>query len=377
MKSPSFLCVHASQELYGSDRVFLQTLSALRAQWPDARITALLPGDGPLVQAAKKITGDVRIDDLFVLRRSRLKSLPRELPSLASRLFKARSWMEQYDVTYISTIVVLDFILASRLTRSPVIIHVHELPTGAARLILSFILKFSRAFLVFISKQSQNGFVWLSTKRQKIIWNGTRSLRLTSLESRPSSKLHVLLIGRFNAWKGQGLLIDAIALLPANRRASIKVRLVGSVFEGQERFHEDILLRIAEHELQEIVEVLPFDPEPGKYYAWASVVAVPSTQPEPFGLVAIEAMSAGRAVLAANHGGLSELVEDRITGELLPPGDAVAWRDALLRYLDDVSLATSHGQAGQQRFSRYFDESIYLREISLVASCELSRGRRH
>lgn len=370
MMHPTFLCVHANQELYGSDRVFLQTLRALRKQWPDARITALLPGNGPLMKAALEVTGDVRIDDLFVLRRSRLKTLVGELPSLFSRLLTARRWVQQYDVTYISTVVLLDFILATRFTRSKVVIHVHELPTGAARVAFSLLLRFSNAFLVFISNECKRSFLGLSNKSQKVIWNGTRSLNVAPVTNF-SPEFHVLLIGRFNAWKGQILLIDAIALLTPQQRKNIKVRLVGDVYEGQAHFYENIISRISEHSLEDVIEVLPFDPDPEKHYAWADVVAVPSTQPEPFGLVAIEAMSAGRAVLAANHGGLSEIVVDGSSGQLLPPGNASVWRDAIARYLLDRNLAIRHGFAGRQRFNEHFDEAIYLRKIAATISNDL------
>lgn len=370
MDDPSFLCVHPNQELYGSDRVFLQTLRALRKQWPAARITVLLPGDGPLMKEAKEIVSDVRIEDLFVLRRSRLKSLWRELPYLFSRLLKARRWMKQYDATYISTVVVLDFLLASRLVRDRTMIHVHELPTGLTRVIFSLLLWVSKAFLICISEQCRRSYFGMSLKPNRVIWNGTKSLP-TSAANAGEKELNILLIGRFNAWKGQGLLIDAINLLTPEQRASVRVRLLGSTFEGQEHFLEDIRSRIQKNGLSDVIEIFPFEPDPSAHYAWAEVVAVPSIQPEPFGLVAIEAMSASRAVIAADHGGLSEIVVDNVTGLRVEPGNALAWRDAILHYLQDRHLVLAHGQAGRRRFVEHFDEAIYMSRITDVVSLVL------
>jgi glycosyltransferase involved in cell wall biosynthesis len=364
MNAPAILCVHPNRELYGSDRVFLQTLRALRAKWPNAAITAVLPGCGPLTEAVREITPDVQVDDLFVLRRSRLSNLLLELPLLFGRILAARRMMSRYDMTYISTSVAVDFILASRGTSANTVIHVHELPTGIARIVFSSLLWFSKASLVFISEQSQKSFLGISHKRQNVIWNGTQALKLPPVSAYVGRPLHVLLIGRFNAWKGQSLLIDAVALLTPEQRASVKVRLLGSVFEGQEHFRSKILADIDRHRLHESVEVLPFDPDPRAHYAWADIVAVPSTQPEPFGLVAIEAMSAGRAVLAADHGGLSEIVDHEVTGLKVTPRDAVAWSQALARYLRDRELATAHGKAGRQRFDECFDETAYTSRIA-------------
>jgi len=324
--------------------------------------------------AAGDITSDIRIDKLFVLRRSHLKSLCIQLPRLLGRIFVARRLMAKYDVTYISTIVVTDFILGSCATKANAIIHVHEMPAGCARVVFSLLLRISNATLIFISQRSRMNFLGLSAKCQKVIWNGTRPVDLPAASSNADRELRILLIGRFNAWKGQNLLIDAIAMLPIDKRKSIRLRLLGSTFEGQAHFRDEILDNIVQHGLEEVVEVLPFDPNPRWQYAWSDIVAVPSTLPEPFGLVAIEAMSAGRAVVAANHGGLSEIVDNEVTGLKVAPGDKVAWRDALLRYINDRELVERHGHAGRKRFSEHFDESIYMRQIAETFDGALMSG---
>lgn len=67
--------------------------------------------------------------------------------------------------------------------------------------------------------------------------------------------------------------------------------------------------------------------------AWRRCIAavVPSIGPEPFGLVALEAMLIGRPVIASSIGGLPDLVVDGETGILVPPGDAAALREALVQ----------------------------------------------
>jgi glycosyltransferase involved in cell wall biosynthesis len=194
------------------------------------------------------------------------------------------------------------------------------------------------------------------------VWNGTRDFPVTPGSG--AGGLNILLIGRFNAWKGQTLLIEAVARLTADERRAPRVRIVGSVFEGQEHFQEAITAAIARHGLGETIEVLPFDPVPDAHYAWADVVAVPSTRPEPFGLVAIEAMSSGRAVIAAGHGGLAEIVVDGETGALVPPDDADALAVAIRRYIADPDLAARHGRAGRARYEADFAEAAFKARIA-------------
>ncbi|WP_436794058.1 glycosyltransferase family 4 protein [Actinospongicola halichondriae] len=85
---------------------------------------------------------------------------------------------------------------------------------------------------------------------------------------------------------------------------------------------------------------------------------VPSVWAEPFGIVAIEAMTAGRAVVASDTGGLGELVEPGVTGLLTPPGDAVALAGAIEELWNDPERAEAMGRAGRTAASRYRPERV-------------------
>ena len=88
---------------------------------------------------------------------------------------------------------------------------------------------------------------------------------------------------------------------------------------------------------------------------WGHCLAavVPSVWPEPFGTVALEAMAAGRPVVASSVGGLAELVEDGVTGIQVPPGNVLALRNALERLLADAPLRARMGAAGREKAAGY------------------------
>jgi glycosyltransferase involved in cell wall biosynthesis len=92
----------------------------------------------------------------------------------------------------------------------------------------------------------------------------------------------------------------------------------------------------------------------------ADVLAVPSVptrdgRREGIPVVLMEAMGTGVPVIASNLSGIPELVNDRLTGLLVPPGDAISLASALERYLQDSELRRRLGNAGREKVEREFD----------------------
>ncbi|MGH7792797.1 MAG: glycosyltransferase family 4 protein, partial [Thermodesulfobacteriota bacterium] len=88
--------------------------------------------------------------------------------------------------------------------------------------------------------------------------------------------------------------------------------------------------------------------------------AVPSLWAEPFGLVAIEAMMRGTAVVGSSTGGLREIVQDAKTGFLIPPGNVDTLAEALLKLLSNRELAEEMGRAGHKLAKEHFSEAAYV-----------------
>ena len=85
----------------------------------------------------------------------------------------------------------------------------------------------------------------------------------------------------------------------------------------------------------------------------AAIVVVPSMG-EGFGMVALEAMERARPVIAAEIGGLGELVQDGVTGLLVPPGEAEPLEEAIVRLAGDLPHAADMGDAGRRRALEHF-----------------------
>jgi glycosyltransferase involved in cell wall biosynthesis len=93
------------------------------------------------------------------------------------------------------------------------------------------------------------------------------------------------------------------------------------------------------------------------YYSAFSMLAFPSIATETFGRVSIEAQAAGVPVLGSDIGGIPETLQDGLTGLLLPPGNAAAWRDGILK-LCDPSLRSSMGAAAHEYVQQSFSTCV-------------------
>jgi glycosyltransferase involved in cell wall biosynthesis len=76
---------------------------------------------------------------------------------------------------------------------------------------------------------------------------------------------------------------------------------------------------------------------------------VPSLWAEPFGQVAVEAMAAGKPVIASAHGGLLDIVIHRATGILVTPGNSSTLNQAMVELLDNSGLRRQLGEQGYSR----------------------------
>lgn len=156
-------------------------------------------------------------------------------------------------------------------------------------------------------------------------------------------------VGRLRREKGHHVLLEALPII-AERIPQIVLLVVGDGPDRGELLELADRLGVAER-VRWLGEVTPT--EVWQLYAIMEVVAVPSLF-EGFGLVAAEAMAAGRTVVASDVDGLAEIVEGDVTGILVPPGDPTALAEGISALLkDDATIREMEirGRAKAEVFS--------------------------
>jgi D-inositol-3-phosphate glycosyltransferase len=162
----------------------------------------------------------------------------------------------------------------------------------------------------------------------------------------------MVFVGRLQPLKGAELAVQALAEL---RRPDVTLLIVGGPSgRGGDAELQRLRSLIASRGLQGQVRFV--SPQPhyllSTFYRAADVVLVPSRS-ESFGLVALEAAACGTPVIASAVGGLTSLVDDGVTGWLMPDRDPAAYADRLRLLFANPGLASAMGEAAAVRARRY------------------------
>jgi glycosyltransferase involved in cell wall biosynthesis len=268
------------------------------------------------------------------------------------------------DVVYVNTVTLPHWVVAAKVAGVPVLCHVreaeHDMRPWMARLLLAPL----RSAAVVVANSAATA-QWLSghqsrlADKVRVVYNGFAFPEATGRDDGEPGR--IVVVGRLSPRKGQDVAIEAVARLAAAGR-DVHLDLVGDVFRGYEWYEAELLRQIEERGLAGRAALLGFRADPTECYRAASIVVVPS-RVEPFGNVAVEAMAAGRAVVATDVGGLPEIVDDGRTGLLCPPDDAAALAAAITRLLDDSAFARRVAQAGAASVRMRFGMARFAAEL--------------
>lgn len=183
--------------------------------------------------------------------------------------------------------------------------------------------------------------------------------------------LAVSRLSRDDIYKGIDLLLRSFARI-ASDFSAVRLIIVG---EGNDLDRLRAFVRSAAIEERVEFQTCATDADLALLYQRCTLFALPSKK-EGFGLVFLEAMRAGKPVIAAAAGGATEVVDDGRSGILVPPDDADALSSALRHLLADSSLAQSMGSEGRRRAIEQFGYRAYTERIAdaLGSLCDLSCG---
>lgn len=168
----------------------------------------------------------------------------------------------------------------------------------------------------------------------------------------PTDRPVIGMVARLQRWKGVHVFLEAAAHLARTHPEAVFVVVGGT--HALEPGYADVLARhVRDGGLGSRVRLVGYQLDTALWMQAMDVVAHASIEPEPFGMVVIEAMALGKLVIASRAGGPLEIVEDGVDGLLTEPGDANALAAAMERGLADTPVNRAMRAAARSKASRY------------------------
>ena len=172
----------------------------------------------------------------------------------------------------------------------------------------------------------------------------------------------VVLVGRLQPWKGQA---QAIAAVAERREAGRDVQLLvvgGAAFGFDTGFRADLERLVDDLRVRDLV-AFTGQVESAHPYLAAADIALNASAHEPFGIVLLEALASGTAVVAVDAGGPREIIDHEVTGLLAPDASPSAIAAQLDRLVGDDALRRALATSGRARYRASFTSSVMSRQI--------------
>lgn len=348
----NILFIHSSAELYGSDRSLLYLASNMNKE--KFGVHVLLPTYGPLVDEMKKLQGvTVDIFEVAVLRRKNLsvKGMYQYARDFSASCRYIKNYIKEHniDVVYTNTAVVFPGGVAAKRMHVKSVWHIREIiKSNFENKVVSFMV--DRYSDVIIANSGATGrAICKKDDKVKIVYNAVvdKTDRMVPVKAQGKDWM-VGMAGRINRWKGQKLFADAAELV-LKQVPNVCFKIAGAAYQGEEFLEEDLRAYIAEKGLTENILLLGQVNDMDGFYSNLDVFVLPSTQPEPFGLVVLEAMEWAVPVVATNHGGPVEILNDGQDGYLVSYESAEEMADRIVKLLTDDTCRMEIGSNGKKR----------------------------
>ncbi len=351
----------------------------------------LLLSDGPFAETLRERGVTVDLHPLpaslaRVTKGASVATLARTLPALAGYGLGLRKKLRAASLVYFNTAKALLYgTAANTLLGKPSVFHLHDLLdethftplnirllVGAANRTDAVIANSQATADAFIAKGGRAPVHVIPNGFDPALADAVTAGEVETLrrEFNPEGRPVIAIFGRLSRWKGQDVLLHAAECLP-----EVTIWIIGdALFTGDDHAYAKEVQAMAEG-LGGRVRFLGFRSDVTALMKAADVVAHCSVAPEPFGRVLVEAMLAGKPLIASRAGGPMEIVDHGKTGFLIPPAAPVALVSAIRKLIDSPELCETMGREGRARAERLYSLPLILDQTARVIDSVLQKRK--
>jgi glycosyltransferase involved in cell wall biosynthesis len=366
------LYIHGSADHYGSAKILLDIL---RIPGNAENAIVVLPHEGLLVEDIKALGIPVHIINLGVLRRKYMTPwgiVGRVFLWLSAiRKLKQLTTIHNIQRIYINSANVIIGPALKQKNQTELVWHLHEIvehPSLLKSFLAYLIGKADK--IIAVSKATQT--FWekaIGNKQIHLLYNGMDLSKYTNvtcnktniLPNASSNETWVGMIGRVQHWKGQDYFLDIIEAYLIQHPSDTTTRFIiaGNAFPGYEKLEIELILAIERKGLHHRVTYVGYRSDVPQLLTTLDLLVLPSTSPDPLPTVVLEAMAAGKPVLATAQGGALEMIVDQETGRFMPIGEAQQASTILAEMLKDKEKLNEMGTAGRRRVEKEFSAAAF------------------
>jgi len=203
-------------------------------------------------------------------------------------------------------------------------------------------------------------------KKESLFFNSEDSLKLRKELAGETENL-VGMIGRLTPRKGPLFFIESLACLK-KKKFPFRALIVGQA--AKEKFFNKLKEKVKENDLMdEVIFTGKRDDVPVLLSA-LDLLVFPSVEPESFGRVVVEALALGKPVVATDIGGVKDIIEDRVNGRLIKPGDTLSLAEAVRWMLEHKEEAKNLAQRGKDKVLKEFNlKKMYQETLKVYQEC--------
>lgn len=373
MKKIKILYFSHSSSLAGGERSLLILIKYLDRSTFDPVV--ILPTKGLLLDELKKLNVHT-----YVIPLRWWISNSKELGALSPNIYYRLGSIEEIikienpDIIHTNTSVILEGALSAKKNRIPHIWHIHEILDGHPSMVIPFplpliyfIMDKLSAKIVVVSEAVKKAMLNIIPENKiKIIYNGIEINKLTHIRGSsirkeiniPNDTPIAVTIGSIVREKGYDNLLNAISLVKKNK-SNVKFIIVGT---GKPKAVHNLKKCINKLNLKEYVYYLGFREDIPNILSGSDFLILPSCT-EGFPLAPLEAMAAGKPIIATNCGGLPEIVSDGEFGFLVPINNPQDLSEKILYMIENKDKTREMGIKAQKNIIEKFKPETYVEKF--------------
>jgi len=156
------------------------------------------------------------------------------------------------------------------------------------------------------------------------------------------------MIGRVHYWKGQDYFLQIAGHL-SRKFTNLHFVMIGDVFPGYEYLYGELAITKKTENIESIVSDLGYRADVAELLQGFDILVLPSVLPDPFPTVILEAMASAKPVVATAHGGMLEMIDEGVTGILIPVNDPCQASLLMEKLVFDKEKRKQMGEAGRKK----------------------------